>query len=103
LFWLLCEADDRPAAIDLLTLLDDDRSDADALAVIARLDRGLGRLAEARAIAQRIAAIDHEAGAIALAEIQLAAGDHAAVRTTLAAIDDDGKFADDAHRLIAAA
>jgi len=45
LFWLLCEADDRPAALDLLTLLDDDRSDADALAVIARLDRGLGRLA----------------------------------------------------------
>jgi tetratricopeptide (TPR) repeat protein len=103
LFWLLCEADDRAAALDLLTLLDDDRSDADALAVIARLDRGLGRLAEARAIAQRIAAIDHDAGAVALAEIQLAAGDRAAVRTTLATVDDDGKFADDAHRLIAAA
>ncbi len=103
LFWLLCEADDQASAVDLLTLLDDDRSDADALAVIARLDRGLGRLAEARAIAHRIAALDHDAGAIALAEVQLAAGDRAAVRTTLAAIDDDGKFADDAHRLIAAA
>jgi len=103
LFWLLCEADDRAAALDLLTLLDDDRSDADALAVIARLDRGLGRLAEARAIAQRIAAIDHDAGAVALAEIQLAAGDRAAVRTTLATVGDDSKFADDAHRLIAAA
>jgi tetratricopeptide (TPR) repeat protein len=103
LFWLLCEADDRPAAVDLLTLLDDDRSDADALAVIARLDRGLGRLAEARAIAQRIAVIDHDAGAIALAEIQLAAGNRTAVRTTLAAVDADSKFADDAHRLIAQA
>ncbi|HEX7843592.1 MAG TPA: tetratricopeptide repeat protein, partial [Kofleriaceae bacterium] len=42
LFDLLCEADDRGAAIDLLTLLDDDHSDADALAVVARLGRGLG-------------------------------------------------------------
>src|SRR6185436_1672991 len=66
LFDLLCEADDRAGAIDLLTLLDDDHSDAEALAVLARLDRGLGRLAEARAIAQRIAAIDAAAGAIAL-------------------------------------
>ena len=52
LFDLLCEADDRAAAIDLLTLLDDDHSDAEALATLARLDRGLGRLAEARAIAR---------------------------------------------------
>ena len=37
LYWLLCEADDRTAAIDLLTLLDDDRSDVDALAAVARL------------------------------------------------------------------
>src|SRR5262249_46491287 len=79
LFWLLCEADDRGAAIDLLTLLDDDRSDAEALAVIARLHRGLGRIAEARAIADRIAVIDRDAGAIALAEIQLAAGERGAV------------------------
>jgi tetratricopeptide (TPR) repeat protein len=103
LFWLLCEADDRVAAIDLLTLLDDDRSDADALAVLARLDRGLGRLAEARSIARRIAAIDADAGAIALAEIQLAAGDRPAAKATLAAIEDDSRFAEDAHRLIAAA
>ena len=32
LFWLLAEADDLQGAIDLLTLLDDDRSDPDALA-----------------------------------------------------------------------
>jgi len=103
LFWLLCEADDRPAAIDLLTLLDDDRSDADALAAVARLDRGLGRLAEARAIAQRIAAIDRDAGAIALAEVQLAAGDRGAVQATLAAIEDRARLAGEAHRLTAEA
>jgi tetratricopeptide (TPR) repeat protein len=84
LFWVLVEADDRAAALDLLTLLDDDRSDADALAVLARLDRGLGRLAEARAIADRIAALDPSAGAIARAEVELAAGDTAAVSTALA-------------------
>ncbi|HEX3766501.1 MAG TPA: tetratricopeptide repeat protein, partial [Kofleriaceae bacterium] len=69
LFDLLCEADDRAAAIDLLTLLDDDHSDAEALATLARLDRGVGRLAEARAIAQRIAVIDRDAGAIVRAEV----------------------------------
>jgi tetratricopeptide (TPR) repeat protein len=103
LFWLLCEADDRAAAIDLLTLLDDDRSDADALAVIVRLERGLGRIAEARTIARRIAEIDHDAGALALAEIQLAVGDRAAAQTTLAAIDEASKVAEDAHRLSAEA
>ena len=103
LFWLLCEADDRTAAIDLLTLLDDDRSDREALAVIARLDRGLGRIAEARAIAQRIAALDRDAGAIALAETQLATGDRAGVQATLAMVADDGVLADAAHRLIAQA
>ena len=103
LFWLLCEADDRAAALDLLTLLDDDRSDAEALAVLARLDRGLGRLAEARAIAARIAVIDRDAGAIALAEAELAGGDHTAVATALAAIEPTSKLADDAHRLAAEA
>jgi tetratricopeptide (TPR) repeat protein len=103
LFWLLCESDDRAAAIDLLTLLDDDRSDAEALAVIARLDRGLGRTAEARAVAQRLAAIDHDAGAIALAELQLAVGDRGAARATLATVDGAGKLAGDARRLTAEA
>lgn len=103
LFWLLCEADDRAAAVDLLTLLDDDHSDADALAVIARLDRGLGRIAEARAIAQRITTIDHDAGVIALAQAQLAVGDRTAVQTTLAAIEADSTFAAAARRLAAEA
>lgn len=103
LFWLLCEADDRGAALDLLTLLDDDRSDADALAVVARLLRGLGQLAEARAIAGRIGALDREAGALALAEIQLAAGDRRAVQATLTAVAADGKRADEARRLTAEA
>jgi cellulose synthase operon protein C len=103
LFWLLCEADDRTAAIDLLTLLDDDRSDADALAVVARIERGLGRIQEARAIIDRIAAIDRDAGALALAELQLALGDRAAVQATLAPVAQDGKLAEPARRLRAEA
>jgi predicted Zn-dependent protease len=103
LFDLLCEADDRTGAIDLLTLLDDDHSDAEALAVIARLDRGLGRLAEARAIAARITLIDRDAGALSLAETELAAGNRRAVTAALATIDSDGKLAPEARRLAAAA
>jgi tetratricopeptide (TPR) repeat protein len=103
LFDLLCEADDRGAAIDLLTLLDDDHSDAEALAVLARIDRGLGRLAEARAIADRIAAIDRDAGAIARAEVEIAAGHRAAAEGALATVDTDGKLAGDARRLAAEA
>jgi tetratricopeptide (TPR) repeat protein len=103
LFDLLCEADDRTAAIDLLTLLDDDHSDAEALAVIARLHRGLGRLAEARAVAARITVIDRDAGAISLAETELAAGNRSAVTAALAGIDSDSKLAAEARRLTAAA
>ncbi|HEY0481776.1 MAG TPA: tetratricopeptide repeat protein [Kofleriaceae bacterium] len=103
LFDLLCEADDRAAAIDLLTLLDDDHSDVEALAVIARLERGMGRIAEARAIAGRISAIDRDAGAIALAEIQIATGERAAVEATLAVVEADGKRAAEARRLTALA
>ncbi len=103
LFWLLCEADDHDAVLDLLTLLDDDRSDADALAVLARLDRGLGRLAEARVIAARIAAIDPDAGAIALAEVELASGDRDAVVAAIARLDPRGKLVDEGRRLVAEA
>ncbi len=70
LFGLLCEADDRTAAIDLLTLLDDDRSDLEALAHVARLYRGLGLLPQARAVASRIAIVDPEAGAVLEAELE---------------------------------
>ena len=75
LFWLLCEADDRQGAIDLLTLLDDDRSDVDALASVLGHDLGLGRIPEALAVAGRIAAQDADAGALALAEVHLATGE----------------------------
>ena len=87
LFWLLCEADDRTAAIDLLTLLDDDRSEIDALAAIARLERGLGRFDESRAIAARIGATDSDVGALVLARTELAAHDFAKARAALATID----------------
>lgn len=87
LFWVLCEADDLTGALDLLSLLDDARSDPDALAGVVRLHRGLGRLDDARTIAARLARVDSAAGALALAEIELAAGDPAAAAQRALAID----------------
>ena len=89
LFYLLSEADDRQGAIDLLTLLDDDRSDVDALAAVARLARGLGLLVEAQAIAARIAVVDADAGAVLTADLALtpgAGGDPATLAQGLLAI-----------------
>jgi tetratricopeptide (TPR) repeat protein len=74
LFYLLCEADDQQAAIDLMTLLDDDRSDADALSTVAHWNRGLARMAEAREVGARIKALDADAGTISIAETDLAEG-----------------------------
>ncbi len=102
LYWLLCEADDRTAAIDLLTLLDDDRSDVDALAAVARLYRGLGLIAPARAIASRIAMIDADAGSVLDAELDLASNPAAAVATLMAIPPESARFAD-ARRLAAEA
>lgn len=78
LFWLLCEADDMQGAIDLLTLLDDDRSDVDALGTVLRLDLQLGRVTSALDVQTRIAAQDAEAGAIALAEIHVVTNERGA-------------------------
>lgn len=94
LYWLLCEADDKTAAIDLLTLLDDDRSDVEALAAIARLSKGLGRLAEARAIAARIAAVDADAGVLVHADIDGVTDAPATVKKLLAIPPDSARFAD---------
>ena len=103
LYWLLCEADDRTAAIDLLTLLDDDRSDTDALAAVARLERGLGRLDDARAIATRLAKVDGELGAIVLAEIEVTAGDRASALKRAMAIPETSERFSDARKVAAAA
>ncbi|MBA3462234.1 MAG: tetratricopeptide repeat protein [Deltaproteobacteria bacterium] len=98
LYWLLCEADDRTAAMDLLTLLDDDRSDVEALAAIARLARGLGRLTQARAIAIRISAVDPDAGTLVHAELDTASDPQGAVKRLLAITADSPRFAE-ARRL----
>jgi len=74
LFYLLCEADDRLGAIDLMTLLDDDRSDADALATVAQWNRSFGRMTEARDVATRIKPLDADASTIAIAETDIADG-----------------------------
>ncbi|MFT3695436.1 MAG: tetratricopeptide repeat protein [Kofleriaceae bacterium] len=108
LFWLLCEADDRQAAIDLLTLLDDDRSDLDALATVLRMDLGLGRITEAQEIVARVAAQDAEAGALAQAELHLSTleldkkGEPLAV-ADVAAIPEDSQRFPQARRIAALA
>jgi Flp pilus assembly protein TadD len=101
LFWLLCEADQRTAAIDLLTLLDDDRSDAEALATVARLDIGLGRIAEATAIAARIAPQDADAATIVILAIDLARHDPVAARTHALAVAEKSSAFADARRIAA--
>ena len=104
LFDLLCEADDRAAAIDLLTLLDDDHSDADALAACSRgSTAGSAGSPRPAAIAGRIGALDRDAGAIALAQVEIAAGNRAAALGALATVDTDGKLAGEARRLTAEA
>jgi predicted Zn-dependent protease len=99
LFWLLCEADDRTAAIDLLTLLDDDRKDVEGLALVARLDTELGRLAEAHALADRIGQLDADAGAIVHARASLAGGDYEKAIGDVAAIGDGSNRYHDAVRV----
>ena len=103
LFFLLCEADDRTAALDLLTLLDDDRSDLEALGTVARLQRGLGRLDAARALAARMTKLDADAGALALAETDLAAGDAPGAAKRALAVAESSKSFIDARRIAAAA
>jgi tetratricopeptide (TPR) repeat protein len=103
LFYLLLEADDGTAAIDLLTLLDDDRSDPEALATIARLDRSLGRLDEARAIATRISKLDADLGVIVLAEIEVAGGEPAAAARRALGVAETSEHFVGARRIAAAA
>jgi tetratricopeptide (TPR) repeat protein len=103
LFWVLCEADDRTGALDLLTLLDDERSDVDVLAMVARLYRGLGQLGEARRIAARIAKLDADAGAVAAAEIEHAAGDLTAGAKRALAIGAASERYAEARRVAASA
>jgi Flp pilus assembly protein TadD len=103
LFWVLCEADDRTGAVDLLTLLDDERSDVDVLAMVARLHRGIGQLDDARRIAGRIAKLDADAGALTLAELDHAAGDPAAAVKRAMAIGAASEKLPDARRIAALA
>lgn len=94
LFWLLAEADDLQGAIDLLTLLDDDRSDPDELETIARLEIQLGRLDVAAQIAKHL---DGELGKLVTLAIEVAQRDLPAVER-----DAQGftKYADQARSLL---
>ncbi len=103
LYYLLIEADDRVAVIDLLTLLDDDRSDTDALVTVARFDRGLGRFAQARAVAARIAKTDSALAALVDAETDIATGDPAAGAKRALAIEPDSDRFVAARRVAATA
>jgi predicted Zn-dependent protease len=86
LFGLLCEADDLQGAIDLLTLLDDDRSDAETLAIVARLNIGLGRLDVAARIGQHLDAMEPQLASLVRVELALAHHDLAAAEKAAAAI-----------------
>jgi len=101
LFYLLLEADDQQAALDLLTLLDDERSDADALVSVARLYRGLGRLVEARALAQRIGKSDADLGTLLEGEIALAAGDTTNAAKRVLGIDKSSERFAEARKVAA--
>lgn len=99
LFDLLVEADDRQAVIDLVTLLDDERSDADTLVAIARRERQLGRIDRARAVIARVAKSDDELAALATAELALATGDYARAASGGLAIATESKRFAAARRL----
>lgn len=103
LFYVLCEADDISAAIDLLTLLDDDRSDVEALGIVARLHRGLGQLDASRDIGKKVVKVEPDAGALILAETELAAGDPAAAAKRALAIAPTSERFLEARRVAAAA
>jgi len=103
LFYLLLEADDQTAALDLLTLLDDERSDTDALIAITRLYRGLGKLADARALAARIGKTEGDLGTLLEAEIDLAAGDTGNATKRALGIDKTSERYVEARRLAASA
>jgi predicted Zn-dependent protease len=103
LFYLLCEADDRQGAIDLLTLLDDDRSDADALAVVARLDLGLGRLDVATKIAHTLTDAGADTAAVVQLELDLANHDADAAEQHARAVPAGAPGFGEARRLAAEA
>lgn len=96
LFWLLCEADDRQGALDLLGLLDDPALNLAARLGIAHLYRQLGALDEAIRIADAERASDPESRSARLVAAQARAdrnqgADHAdAIALVLEIpIDDD--------------
>jgi len=101
LFGLLCEAEDLQGALDLLALMDDDENDVAALSLVARLDRQLGRLDDARVLAERIAKRDADIGAIARAEAELAAGDATAAAASAMTVAPDAKPFATARRVAA--
>lgn len=70
LFWLLCEADDRQGALDLLGLLDDASASLSVQLGIAHLYRQLGALDEAIRIADAARAADATSPAARLAGAQ---------------------------------
>jgi predicted Zn-dependent protease len=103
LFWLLCEVDDLQGAQDLLTLLDDDRSDTEALLVVARLALGLGELDHGAAIAKRLVDADDDAAALVKLEVDFARRDFPALDRDAAAIAASSPQAHAAQHVVAEA
>lgn len=104
LFWLLCEADDRQGALDLLGLLDDSGADLGQRLGVAHLYRAIGALDDAIAVADaaRAAWPDSAAAAIIAAQARADRGDgtdRADALALLAAVPDDDDLAAAARAL----
>jgi tetratricopeptide (TPR) repeat protein len=90
LFWLLCEVDDRRAALDLLGLLDDPAADAETRLTLARLYLGSGEIARSLAVAAAAAAAAPASGEarIAVARAVRAGGDRDAALAMVLAVSE---------------
>jgi tetratricopeptide (TPR) repeat protein len=103
LYGLLLEADAPDAARDLLGLLDDSRSDAATLGLVAHRLRELGHVEEARELIARLTARDPDAGELATIELTAALGDRRAAATRALAVLEASPIHDRARALAAAA
>ncbi len=104
LFWLLCEADDRQGALDLLGLLDDPVADERQRLGVAHLYRGIGALDDALRVADAARDTWPDSAAARLVAAQVRAdrartGDRAAAIALALEVPDGDELWPDARAL----